>query len=401
MRIGIFTDFYKPSINGVTTSIENYRYELERLGHQVYIFAPFVKGCKKEKNVYRLPSTNEFSPKGSPIAIPILPIINRTIKPLNLDIIHTQVPFPIGFLGHRAARKLDLPEVHTYHTHLTEYAHYFPSEILQPIVKYGLKKIARIFCNYSDVVIAPSKSVKELLKKYGVKSPIIVNQSGVCTKDFKKLNDSEISKILKHYSIPKNKEILMFAGRLAPEKNLLFLLKTFKYIHQKNPNAYLMIVGGGPSEEQIKKEIAKLDLSKSAQVTGFVSKEEIIKIFDLAKIFVFPSLTETQGLVICEALAAGVPVVAINKMGPRDLIKNNINGFLVTNKQSVFAKKIIEILDNHKLHKKLAKGAKKSAQLFSIEKRTEELIKIYKKAILEHKTHDHDTLLNKFFNYFK
>jgi len=169
MRIGIFTDIYKPAINGVTTSIETFREELTRKGHEVFIFAPRVEDLPEEKNVIRIFSIDELSSREWPIAVPIGPIISKTIKPLKLDIVHTQLPFLVGYLGHRVAEKLNLPEVHTYHTHLTEYAHYIPLPFLQPIIRYGLKRLSRSFCNQSDLVIAPSSSIRDLLLSADIK----------------------------------------------------------------------------------------------------------------------------------------------------------------------------------------------------------------------------------------
>jgi len=401
MRIGIFTDFYKPSINGVTNSVENFRVELEKRGHEVFIFAPNIPGYKKERKVYRLPSVDEFSPKNSPIAIPIMPIISRVIKPLKLDIIHTQIPFPVGYLGHRAAQKLNIPEVHTYHTHLTEYAHYFPSEILQPLVKFGLKKIVKVFCNNCDVVVAPSTAIKDLLKSYGVRSPIIVNQSGIKLNEFRKLTPEEKHKLFSQYQIPENENILLFAGRLAPEKNILFLINTFRKIIKTEPETYLIIAGGGPSEEMLRQKVTELGLENQVKITGFLEKELMSKFFGAADIFVFPSLTETQGLVICEALASELPVVAINAMGQKDLIKNNVNGFLVANRQVDFAEKILDLIHRPSLRNRIIHAAKISSKQFSVEKRTDKLISIYQKTIVEHKAHHHSTILSRLFDYFK
>ena len=382
MRIGIFTDIYKPAINGVTTSVETFRHELEKEGHEVFIFAPSVVGEAKEKNVYRLPSIDELSPKDSPIGVPILPIVSKVIKPLKLDIIHTQLPFLVGYLGHRAAEKLNLPEVHTYHTHLTEYAHYMPISILRPLAKYGLKRISKNFCNNSDIVIAPSSAIKDLLMTYGVTSPIIVNPTGVELKSLKRLNQKEQNELFEKYNIPKNKKILLFGGRIAKEKNIPFLLKAMAKILKSYPSCFLIIAGGGPDEEAIKQRIIRLKLSDHAMVTGYLEKEEIAKFFGAADIFTFPSLTETQGLVLCEAMAGGTPVVAINELGPKDIVTNGIDGYLTKNEQNDFTSKIVKLLKNEPLREKMALAAKENVTKFSIQNRTKRLIEIYQQAIL-------------------
>jgi glycosyltransferase involved in cell wall biosynthesis len=384
MRIGIFTDIYKPDINGVTTSIETFREQLEKRGHEVFIFAPNVTGAIKEKNVFRLPSLaiEDITPPNVPIGIPILPIINKVIKPLKLDVIHTQLPFLVGYLGHHAAERLNLPEVHTYHSHLTEYSHYAPSQILQPIVKYGLKRLSRSFCNKSDIVIAPSSSIKDLLLNYGVKSPIIINPTGINLKNFKRLDKTDRNKLFTKYSIPKDKKILLFGGRIAEEKNLIFLLHALKIIVEDYPECFLIIAGGGPNEKTIKKAIIKMKLQGRAIVTGYLAKEEIAKFFGSADIFTFPSLTETQGLVLCEAMASQTPVVAINELGPKDIVTNGIDGYLTKNDLADFSQTVLNLLENEPLRKTIAKATQKNVERFSIENRTNRLIEIYEQAIL-------------------
>lgn len=383
MRIGIFTDCYLPSVNGVVSSIESFRSELEKRGHKVFIFCPDIDGALKQENVFRLPSIDEFSPKDFPLALPFLPIINKTIKPLKLDLIHTNNPFFASALGHRAARKLGIAEVHTYHTHLTEYSHYVPIPLVEPIVKFGLKQLARHFCNGADVVIAPSQGIKDLLVSYGVEKPIMVNPTGIDIKLFHHLEKKEKNIFLKKYGIPVDKKILLFAGRLAKEKNLYFLLKCFQDIAAKFKSVHLIIAGGGAIEKDLIKRIQKAKLKDYVTITGYLKKEELAKFYGAADVFTFPSVTETQGLVISEAMAAGTPAVAINVLGPKDLIADGINGYLTRANKKEFCSRILKLLRNEKLRQEFSLKAKESAPDFSIEKRTDKLLEIYKFAILE------------------
>ncbi len=384
MNIGIFTDVYKPSINGVTSSIESFRGELEKRGHKVYTFCPFVEGAIPEKNVFRLPAIDELSPENFPIGVPFLPIVTKTIKPLKLDIVHTQLPFLVGALGHRAAQKLNLPEIHTYNTLLTEYAHYMPAHLLQPLAKYGLKRLSKNFCNRSDIVIAPSPSIKQVLISYGVYSKIVVNPTGIDVKQFHRISDVEKLEICQEYNIPTDKKIIIFGGRLAQEKNLTFLLDCYEKIILKRKDTFLIYAGGGPSESKLKMSIKSRGLEDDVMVTGFIDHTEIAKLFGIGDIFAFPSITETQGLVISEAMAAGCPVVAINIMGPKDVVENNVNGFLVSNNKKDFSEHITTLLDDEKLREKMSQNAIKCAQSLSIEKCTDGLLSIYEMAI-QHK----------------
>ena len=381
MNIGIFSDGYRPAINGVTSSIESFRAELQKRGHNVYIFCPSVEGALIEKNVFRLPAVDGFLPKNIPIGIPFLPIVEKTIRPLNLDIIHTQTPFLVGSLGHRVAKKLKIPEITTYHTLLTEYAHYLPSSLLQPLVKYGLKQLSRTFCNHADAVIAPSHSIRRILRSYGVKSPIVIIPSGIDLKRFHRLNKIEKASLCKKYNIPTDKKLILFGGRLAKEKNLDFLLDCYEKIIQQRDDLFLIYAGGGPSEDELKDLVKAKGLKNKVLVTGYLDHVEMAQFFGIGDVFAFPSVTETQGLVICEAMAAGCPILAMNSMGPKDIIKNGINGFLVTDDKKDFIEHLVALLDDADLRQKMSQNALCDVEYFSIEKCTDRLLLTYKTAI--------------------
>ncbi|MCX6808371.1 MAG: glycosyltransferase [Candidatus Berkelbacteria bacterium] len=401
MKIGIFTDVYEPSINGVTTSIKTYRKSLEKIGHQVYIFAPSTTGALPETNVFRLPAIDELSPKDFPIAIPYIPSLAKTVKNLGIEIIHIQLPFTVGFIGHRIAKKLHIAEVHTYHTLLTEYSHYVPSELLQPLVQYGLKKLSKNFCNSMDINIAPSTSMMELLRSFGVKKPIVVNPTGIDISRFHHLNEAEKSKLFAEYKIPAHKKILLFGGRIAREKNLTVLCECYKEIRNTFPDTHLIFAGGGfaTDESELKAKIKELGLTEFTTVTGFLKAEEIARFFGAADLFTFPSVTETQGIVLSEAMAGRTPVVAMNVFGPRDIVKNSEDGYLCDS-QKEFQEKILYLLSHEKERVEMAAAAIKNCQRFSIEATTDHLVEIYKEAIGISKKKKRNNIFRDFGNLF-
>ena len=383
MNIGIFSECYKPTINGVVMSIEAFRNQLEKKGHRVYIFAPRHKKAVFAPNVFRVPSITLPTPKDYPIALPFFEFsfLSQIVASLDLDIIHTQHIFSMGGAGQKLAKKFHLPTIHTYHTMMTEYTHYLPVKILQGITKRFIIWRSRRFCNRADLVIVPSSPIKTVLEKYGIKKEIEVLPTGIELKNFKKLSENERRTICKKYKIPNEKKVLLFVGRLAQEKNLDFLLDSFAEILQKDPETFLVFVGNGPYEQNLKSQIKNLKLQSYVALTGFLPKEETNKLFGAADLFVFPSTTDTQGIVLAESLASGTPVVTINKLGPKDIIKNDKDGFLVPLQKKQFIDKILYLLKNDKIRHQFGYQAQQNVKKFAIESCTERLIEIYQETI--------------------
>lgn len=378
MTIGMFTDVYRPSVNGVTRSIEATKAALEVRGHRVVVFAPHVRGQMTEPDVIRLPSIKRLSPATTPIGVSFLPFVLRRVKSLKLDVIHTHLPFFIGTLGHTVARWINVPAVHTYHTHLTEYAHYAPPVPgLRGSVRYGLRRLAKRCCNGADHVIAPSTAIRTLLEGYGVTTPITVLPSGIVTSDFARLPDARRVVVRQQYGIPTDAILILFAGRLAKEKNVPFLLKAFAQVATNTQNVHLVLAGGGPTERHIGRVIRSLKLSERVSVTGLLPRSEMTLLFGSADIFAFASVTETQGIVIAEALAASCPVVAVDALGVKDGVQDGVNGYLVPHDVDAFAMRINELASHSALRARMGAAALESAAAFSIDATTDRLVELY------------------------
>ncbi len=384
MHIGMFTDVYKPSINGVTSSIELFRASLLARGHQVTVFAPQVPNEPSEAAVIRLPSVGWFSPKDFPIGLPVTRRFAHQVSELKLDIIHTHQPFFISQFGRRMASKLRLPHIHTYHTHLTEYAHYFPASPARPWVKTYLENLSRTFCNATDVTIAPSRAIEELLHSYGVLKPIIVNPTGINLDDYQRLSPKRRRVILDRYQIPTDRLVILFAGRLAQEKNLPFLLACFAQLVRSYQQLYLVFAGGGPEEQSLKEAIRRRQLEASVTMTGYLSQTAMRQVFGAADIFAFPSTTETQGIVVCEAQASGLPVVAMNAMGPKDIIRHGVDGYLVEPTPTAFIEALTRLITNPGLRRSMGRAGRSNSRRFSLTTTTDRLEKIYTEARSNH-----------------
>ncbi len=383
MKIGMFTDIYRPAVNGVTRSIDLLKENLEARGHTVYVFAPAVRRQPKEAGVIRLPSIKRLSPiKEAPIGFAYVPFMTRRVRPLELDVVHTHLPFFIGALGYRVANRLRLPKIHTYHTHLTEYAHYAPPVpgIRRP-VRFGLKRLSKRYCNGADYVIAPSTAIERLLVSYGVTKPIVVNPTGIVCEEFRRLDSQQRAAVWDSYRVPSDQRVILFGGRLAKEKNLLFLVRCFAAIAETDHTVHLVFAGGGPFEGALRRHIHSAGLATRATITGFLSKEQIAACMGAAEIFAFPSYTETQGIVLAEALAAGCPVVAIDALGPKDAVRSGRNGYLVPLDEPAFTDKLRALLADDDLRARMSQAAVEDARQFSVAATTDRLLGVYEQAM--------------------
>lgn len=383
MNIGFFTNIYLPTISGVVTIIENYRKELEKQGHKVYIFAAKKAGYKDDNSkVFRYKSIDLNYKISYPLPIVYSWRIGKIIKRLNLDIIHTHHFFICGQIAWYYAKKLNVPLVFTHHTRYEFYTHYvplLPEEISKPLAL----SLCAFFANSCDTIIAPTQDIKNLLLINKVKKPIIILPSGI---DLDRFNKAKREVIRKKYNIiAENKIILLTVSRLAPEKNISFLLKSFKKIVKNNPDVLFMIVGDGPLKKDLEKEAENLGIKEKIIFTDNVSQQEIPFYYKAADVFIFSSFSEVQPTVITEAMATGLPVVAIEAYGVKDVIKNKENGFLVSNNLQEFSQAVLELTNNETLRENISQKAKATAKEFSVENATKKLVGIYEKLIAEKK----------------
>ncbi|MFC1495986.1 glycosyltransferase [Candidatus Margulisiibacteriota bacterium] len=364
MRIAFFADSYKPFLSGVTNSIEILVKELRKLGHQVYIFAPKYPGhVDTDKDIVRFPSIGTHYPKFR-LAIPY---VNRIPK---VDLIHAQTPFQVGLMARYLARREGVPLVYSFHTLFTKYVHY-AKFIPEPLSKMSLVTYIRSFCRGANAIITPSELSARVLRSWGVKKDIKIIPSGV---EIEAVKRKELSrKLRKSYSVPIDAKVLIYVGRISKEKNLPFLIRAYKKIYKKNSNVYLVMVGGGPYVEKIQKErLPNLIL------TGEVPYPEVLAHYAMGDVFVFSSLTETQGLVVAEAKAMGLPVVAIFAGALVGTVLSGIDGYLVSRSQQSFVEHVNRLLADDNLRKKMGFQAYGDARdRFSSDKVAKQVERVY------------------------
>ncbi len=382
MKILFVSEVYHPILNGVVISMDDFKRELERQGHKVFVLAPYnYREESEEANVYRTPSLPLSRSLDYFLALPNW-ITLETAKHFQPDIIHSHHVWRMGSFGQKIARELDIPFVQTYHTLMESYVHKIKLFNLVP----GAKNLARAyiishsrnFCNQSQAVISPSNAMKKILKSYGITAPIEVVSTGINPELFK---FKDKNKIYQEFKIPPTNKILAFVGRLAYEKNVSMLLNAYKIISSELPSTTLLILGDGPQKKEYENQAEKLGLEKNVIFTGFVDPQKTKDILCSSDIFTFPSITDTQAIVILEAMVAGAVPVAVNKLGPTDFIQNGYNGYLTPNNAAKFAQATVKLINNPKIYHRFQMEAKKTALGFTIEKQTDKLIELYLKLI--------------------
>ncbi len=378
MNIGIFTDSYRPYTSGVVRSIELFSREFNSRGHKVYIFGPDypLLPSTKEDRVYRFasvpaPTFPEFS-----LAIPISAQLGQTIREIDLDIIHVQSPFLLGRLGARSARKHRLPLVFTFHTLYDQYVHYFP--IAEKTSKQIIQRMGREFCNRCNAVIAPSRLVAGYLQRIGVETEIHTIPTGIDLDEFKDLNSSWLQD---NHGVKPEEKVLLFVGRLGQEKNVSFLLKSFKKILSRQPQTRLVLVGKGPQEARLRKQCRQLGILDNVIFTGVLPRQKIVHCFASSHIFTFPSVTETQGIVIGEAMATGLPVVAIRAFGPAEMVSDGEDGFLTEPNLNAFTDAVLKLLADDELYKSMSARAKENVQNISLSRCADRMLDLYSDLI--------------------
>lgn len=376
MKIGFFTDSYLPSPDGVATSVESSAQELQKLGHEVYIIAPDQPHSKERRNIYRVLSVKIVKSPEVWWALQVPQPSLFKIAKLEFDIIHGHSGGPVSFLGWQLAQLHDLPFVETYHTLWKYYRHYF---IYPKLIKHWMvKKFIGFVGNDSDALIAPSVKAKNDLLADGVKKPVYIIPNGIYTESFE---DQQKGFLHKTYNIPENKKILLTAGRLHKEKSIDFLISSFAKAKKAVPDLVFVIVGTGQLLEKLQYLTASLELTEDVIFTGKVKYTDMPKVYADSDIFLFASRTETQGMVVIEALASGVPVIAVNDSAFENVIENGKNGYLVTKETKSFADKIKLMFGDPELRKKLNNNAKQSAKQFSVNYTTRVLEQVYKEII--------------------
>ncbi len=385
MKIGFVTGAYLPAPGGVTTSVVNFSKQLRQLGHEVRVFCPEYpeEDTQEEENVFRI--TSYYSPllKDFRLTDPFQAARVFRKEFSELDIVHIHLPTIMSTPARWIASYYDVPIFLTYHTNLELYIrHYVPG-----VPKNVARSLTRFYTaretQNGEKIFVPSPDMKKLLGSYDLEPPIEVLPTGI-NLDTYDSKSNEIRSLREQFGIREEEKILLYVGRVGSEKNVGFLLDAFKRISREYSPVHFVIVGGGRGLGKVLSRVSKMNSSRTIHFTGYVEDDEILaRYYQEADVFLFASLTETQGLVIAEALAAGTPVVAVDAPGVRDVLNQGKGGYLVPEEINPFSEKVLSLLEDEELLDRKAVEAREVAKKFSAKTMAGKLLESYEEVLAE------------------
>lgn len=380
MNILMLTNTYKPLVGGLEKSIEHFARELRERDHRVMIITPEYPDAQDEEDVIRIPAIQNFNGSDFSVHMPIPGALTDALRDVRPTVIHAHHPFLIGDTAMRLSSKYNVPLVFTHHTLYEENVHYVPGN--EEALKRFVIELSTGYANLTDHVIAPSESVERLIKDRGVTTPVSVVPTGIYTERFRRGAGKTFRR--KHH-IPSEAFVVGHLGRLAPEKNLAFVAEAVSRFLSKVPDARFLIAGKGPSLDDVKRIFEQAGCLDRLHDVGVLQGKDLVDCYHAMDVFAFASHSETQGLVLTEAMAAGLPVVGVDAPGVREVVKDGVNGRLLSEDDADdFVKALAWVrsrTDQQRLE--LSKACLITADDFSMSHSAEKLLNVYTSLIVE------------------
>ena len=378
MNILLISDVYFPRVNGVSTSIRTFTEQLQKLGHSVHLIAPNYRvETIDEAWITRVPARSiYFDPEDKLMKYKEILRLLPMLKSKKFDLIHIHTPFVAHYAGLKLSKLLKIPVVETYHTFFEDYLHHY----LPWIPKFAARGLARLIskkqCNQVDAIVAPSQPMLDVLRTYGINTKAEVIATGLQETSFSVV-DSEAFKA--KYGIAQNRPMLLYVGRVAFEKNIDFLIQVTKLLAKDMPEVLLVITGEGPAEHSLRALVKTLGMENNVQFIGYLDRNtELNACYKAADIFVFASKSETQGLVLLEAMAQATPVVAIAELGTASILVEGQGAMIAVDDEAEFAHKVHALLENPVHREHLGERAREYAHSkWSAAKQAERMLAFY------------------------
>jgi 1,2-diacylglycerol 3-alpha-glucosyltransferase len=378
----MFSNTYQPSTSGVVTSVTLFRQGLIEANHEVHLIVPHYEGYEdKVPYIFRFPALDLSDRIDISLVLPFQPLIEPTVRGIMPHVIHSQHPVWMGDLAVTFAHDLRVPLVFTFHTRYDEYAQsYVP--IVAGLASKVAEELVKRYMRQCTHIVAPTPAIRDLiLREYPIETPVSVVPSPV---DLTRYQDLNAKRIRGEFGLDEY-ELLLYMGRVAKEKGLDFLIRAFAKVAAERSQARLLIVGDGPYRRALEDLVQRLGLSHKVIFIGEVPHEEIPDYASAADLFVFSSVTDTQGLVLVEAMAAGVPVVAVEAPGPIDVLAEG-GGVLVPTKEDSFVEAVLSLLVDESRREEMGEEAIRVAQRYSIPATTKKMLTVYEEAMKARRT---------------
>ncbi|HQT30287.1 MAG TPA: glycosyltransferase [Thiobacillus sp.] len=376
MRILMVSDVYFPRVNGVSTSIQTLRQALARAGHTSVLVVPDYPAAQFEADIVRVPGWQIPRDPEDRLMYPhALAAALDTLDPADFDIVHIHTPFLAHRVGVRWARKHGLPCVETYHTLFEEYFHHYLPFLPKSWLAAAARMISRKECDGVTAVIAPSSAMKSALIGYGVSSPIHIIPTGLRLADFAACDGAAFRA---RHDIAPERPVIACVGRVAFEKNLDFLLQVTETTRRSLPDVLFVIAGEGPARASLEKAVVKRGLGDNVRFIGYLERRtELPGCYCAADVFVFASKTETQGLVLLESMALGVPVVGLAEMGTKDVLQEGEGCRIAPDDVAGFARVLLPLLTDRTVARQLGEAGKHYAAGWSEAQMETSMLQLY------------------------
>ena len=366
MRILMISDVYFPRINGVSTSIQTFRRGLHAAGHETVLIAPqYPAGdAGQEGRIIRVPS--RYLPRDPEDRIMkggALKALRPELKKGGFDLVHIQTPFLAHYHGVAIAKELGVPVIETYHTYFEEYLHHYVPLVPRSVMRFIARRFTVSQCSALDALVVPSKAMQKALEDYGVRCPMHIIPTGM---EMERFAGGDGNRFRERLGIALDRPTLVHVGRIAHEKNIDFLLRMFVRVVKRKPETVLVVAGEGPALDHCKAYVESLKLSANVRFVGYLSREhELPDCYSAGDLFVFSSKTETQGLVLLEAMASGTPVVSTSYMGTTDIVQPERGARVAPDNEEGFADRVIELLNDPSRRRSMATEARTYAATWS------------------------------------
>ncbi len=384
VNILMVSDVYFPRVNGVSTSIMTLRRELQALGHGVTLVAPaYDRHEAAQADILRIPGRKVLlDPEDRMMSRRALRQLPEALAGQNFDLVHIHTPFFAHYTGLRLARTFNIPCVETYHTFFEEYLYHYVPFLPKAAMRYMARYFSRRQCSQVDGLVLPSIAMDEALTRYGVRAFSKIIPTGIELADFSECDGAAFRR---QHGIAPERPVVVYVGRVAFEKNIGFLLEMMDELRASLPDALLVIAGEGPAESKLRREVTKLGLAHNVLFVGYLERgAELPACYCAGDAFVFASRTETQGLVLLEAMALGVPVVSTAVMGTRDILAAGRGCRVAEDEPAAFATTLREVLTDKALRLRLSKEAKQHAQDLSAPQMARQMLDFYREVQTRH-----------------
>ncbi|SDX42167.1 Glycosyltransferase involved in cell wall bisynthesis [Allochromatium warmingii] len=391
MRVLMISDVYFPRVTGVSTSIQTFARELGALGHSVTVMVPdygardYDAGTNEAFEIIRIPSRYlPIDPEDRILQPFKIRRLTETLRARQFDLVHIQTPFIAHYSGLALAKRLGVPVIESYHTFFEHYLYHYVPWVPASWMRHAARHFSTAQCNGVAGLVVPSQAMLAVLREYGINTPAEVIPTGI---DLKQFSQGDGYRFRTRYGIAPERPVLVLVSRLAFEKNIAFILKALVRIKAEVPNVLLVVAGEGPAQQELTRLAEQLGLTNHTLFLGYLNRDGSLEdCYCAGQAFVFASRTETQGLVLLEAMALGVPVVSTAVMGTKEVLGDGQGALIAEEDEADFACKAVRLLTDATLRQRLAADAVAHAREWSAPVLAERLAQYYAQIVAQANT---------------